>query len=156
MLSWLLQLIAEEVLGGLWEATRPPLAEGACPRCRRRAASTPAPGCPSHLLVCVPCVRLINRNLNAGGWFFLSLGLLMGALWVMVVWMILWRVGLGADVFGGKPVDWGFVIAMPPFAGVLALIGYAIRGAVREPPTEDIASSQETIDRLAGGRPTIG
>jgi hypothetical protein len=71
----------------------------------------------------------------------------MGALWLMGLWMILWR---------GKPVDWGFVLAIPPFAGVLALIGYAIRKAVREPPAEDIGSSQETVDRLAGGRPTIG
>ena len=146
MLAWVLHLIADVLLGGLLEAVRSPLGAGTCPRCRRRTASTPAPGGPTHILVCIPCVRLINRNLRAGAGFFLSLGVLMGLMWVLGMWATLSR---------GGPVDRGFAIAVPLVGGVLALVGAAIRRAVKDPPETSAASSQATIEDLGAGRPIM-
>jgi hypothetical protein len=147
MLNWIIQVVAEVVLGGLLGGSSQRPKEGVCARCRRNPATTPAPGSPSQVLVCLSCVRAINRNLRAGAWFFTGFGALMGTMWIL---------GIAVGVGNRRPTDWGFLLIPPAVAAGMVLLGLGIRRVVQDPTAEAASSAQDTVIRMGGGRPTRG
>ena len=144
MINFLVEFIVEVVLGGIWEALRPPPAPGACMRCNKNQGTLSAPGS-QELRVCPACVGAINRNFRAASWFFIALSGLFICMWVLVGIRI-----LTAD----RPPDWGFLIVVPIIGAIVGLIGTTIGAMVKE-PTESTLGVPGS--RLRGhGRPTIG
>ena len=144
MINFLVEFIAEVVLGGIWEALRPSPPPGACMRCNKNQGTLSAPGSQT-LRVCPACVRAINRNFRAASWFFIAFGALFICLWLVVGIRIL---------TAHRPPDWGFLIIVPIVGVIVGLIGTTIGSMVKE-PTE--STFGVTGSRSRGhGRPTIG